>query len=252
MTFEDELKAALSNIAATARMAQIPSQQPKIYELWILFKLVESLRNDGWPVQLRGHDDVPVNQFIERGAPGYIHPQAARPPKPSFVLLTRPRDGAQFELHNSVRFVGRSGALHEFDVCLIARAIGNSLRSANQKRAAVGHPMLSVECKHYSGTAGIDVPRAAIGILYDATHWQRAALRDQQVAEGVAVMPHLSLAERLDRTFATVIAQRGFTLGAQRLADEYNLRLYPKMKVGSTALKTFLNDAKSWLRAYAG
>jgi hypothetical protein len=252
MTLEDDLKAALKGIFSTASMAQMPAQQAKIYEVWILFKLAEGLKKDGWSIELRGHDDKSVIHFLERGAPGFIHPKTANAPKPSFVLLTRPRDNRQFELHNSVRFLGRSRALHEFDVSLIARSIGDSLRAAPKKRAAQGHPMLTIECKYYAGHAGIDVPREAIGALFDATHWARPALFDQSALDGHVVKQEKRLADRLDHTFAAVTSPQDFTGGAQRLAREYHLRLYPKVTINSANFGQFLADAKQWLRSYAG
>lgn len=252
MTLATDLQTTLGKIATSAAMVKMPGQLSKIYEIWILFNLAERLKQKKWQVEIRGHNDAPVTRFRQRGNPGFIHPASATAPKPSFVLLTRPGDNEQFELHNSVRFAGRSSALHEFDVFLIARTIGNSLRAAQQKRAAVGHPMLSIECKYYSGTASIGVPRAVIGTLYDTTHWNRHALEDRGHLEGGDVIHCTSLKDRLDYGFPAVISPRKFTPGAKNLANAYKLRLFPRIKVGSSQLVTFLDQAELWLTVYPG
>lgn len=231
--------------------AQMAATKGKIYELWLVANIANALRLKKWLVEMRASDETLTSQFIQRGAPGLMQPRSAGASNPGFFHLRRP-DGLEFELHNSLVFKGRSRASHEFDICIFGRPVGRSLRRRASAQRAVGHPMFSIECKQYTTAIGIDVPRAVIASTFDATRWTLPALQHRTRVEGHAVANYKSFAGRMSKTFTAIATPNGVTIGAKRLANRYNIRLFDNVEVGKSGLNKLLGATVSWLNRYAG
>ncbi|WP_428665912.1 hypothetical protein [Reyranella sp.] len=252
MPIPADIDAILQAIAATPlATAKLAATKGKIHELWLVVNIADALRKNGWFVQMRTSNDRRAAQFIQRGAPGWIQPIAFGANNPSFFYLRRP-DGREFELHNSLVFRGRSGASHEFDICVFSRSLGKSLRKRAEAQRAYGHPMYSVECKQYTAAVGIDVPRGVMACTFDGTRWTRAALSHRRKVEGNAVMRHTTLSGRLGTTFTAIVTPNGISKGAKTLANRYSIRLFDSVEVVSGALDIFLRASVRWLNRYQG
>jgi len=253
MPLPSDIQTLLQNITSIRGIGvHVAQTAGKIYELWLAAQIAHALQNGGWIVEIRAHTDLADQKFIQRGSPGRIHPRTASGPKPSFFYLKRPADGAEFELHNSVTFTGRSGAEHEFDLCILKYDLGTSLRNLHAANSATGHPMYVVECKEYVDAVGIAVPRGVIASVFDATHWKRSALRHQQVIEGVSVTNQSALAGRFSKGFVAIVTPNGFSGGADRLARRYNVRQFGDVEMGTPGLQHFLSATSTWLASYQG
>lgn len=183
MPLPPEIDVLLQRISSNrGTLARIAATAGKSYEMWLSAEIAQALLQHRWTVELRAFDDTPTLYFIQRGSPGKMTPLGATS-GPSYFFLRRP-DGQEFELHNSLVFKGRSGASHEFDICVVSRAIAESLRTAASPQSAIGHPMLSLECKQYTRAPGIEVSRALIASTFDATRWQHSSATPQWYTRG--------------------------------------------------------------------
>ena len=108
--------------------------------------------------------DHPTNKFVFRTSPGYIwsdtHPY-------TFALIEFP-DVEPLEAHVGVRVSGKSGVLHEFDVCVIRRS---EAQTSRRERVHPRHSkvLIGVECKFYTSALNLGLARSFIGLGVDMT-----------------------------------------------------------------------------------
>ena len=245
-----ELEAIARAIAQATITAAPASGSGKTYELWLIMKLAEELVARGYPVSLLHADGTvittPGESFIQRGGPGYINPQAGKPGAVRFA-----KDGIEWEIHNSLEFLGRSNATHEVDICILSRAVADALRGLPQPRPARGHPLFAIECKHYSGDAGIAVSRALVGQMFDCSHWQYPACCANSwysATDGVQLL-HVGrkLKLRFAELFAAAVATSAFSAGATRLGTEYSFRIHGTVAQGTQTAADFITAAVDWI-----
>ncbi len=144
----------------SARLSTV-TEYGKQYEFWLLAMLCSTINT---------HPDVSVilcdcsgrrlnssnRTFVLRGGPGQLHPASSRG-TPGFIYLER--EGREYEIHNSLEFLGISGASHEFDIALIPRWLGTAIRSGSNAGNPESAPIVTVECKYVDSTLSVDVVR---------------------------------------------------------------------------------------------
>lgn len=104
------------------------------------------------------------NTYVARGAPGRIH--SLGPPEPTSIRIGALRPGTgqpvELEIHQSVQWWCRLGALHELDVCVIQVRDPTSLKD----RLGKARRLLGVECKQWARPADLGVGRQALALRH--------------------------------------------------------------------------------------
>lgn len=133
-----------------------------------MMRMARSVRTSGrWSVSLRRGDATP----LPRGATFVFPPQqvgilAPNPNGPSHIRFENVADPTQsYELHNSLQWVGRSGATHECDLSVLPCSIANRLRCFPGHPK--GLPIAALECKDRPGAADTDEMRQTLARLFD-------------------------------------------------------------------------------------
>ena len=166
MAINDDL---LEEIAATLTAAVTPnlatvSATSDLFEAYTLSIILRAAQRENADIEYRGPDDRPTNQFVFRTSPGYLwsetHPY-------TFALIRFP-DVEPLEAHLGVRVSGKSGVLHEFDVCAIRRseAITSRQEQVHPRHSKV---VIGVECKFYTSALSLGLARSFIGLGADMT-----------------------------------------------------------------------------------
>jgi hypothetical protein len=82
-------------------------------------------------------------------------------------LLDFPGKGP-LEAHIGIRVAGKSGVLHELDICVLSRAEAETSRR-NQVHPRSAKVLIGVECKFYTASLNLGLARAFIGLGTDVT-----------------------------------------------------------------------------------
>lgn len=71
----------------------------------------------------------------------------------------------RYEMHNSIQWLGRSGATHECDVSVLPETVAGQLRSAGGRPQ--GLPIAMFECKDKPKAANVDELRQTLARMFD-------------------------------------------------------------------------------------
>jgi hypothetical protein len=148
-----DLKAAASTLAIKA--PDLKAGSGKALEAEMVFELALAATHHG-QVVARTHKGFRLRRnqrFRLRGGPGRLWDPDAGGAGPHYFALTI--DGAEFELHNSLEFVGSSQVEHEMDVSAVWRAAADEARYAPDRKIA-GPPVIGIELKEYGVGKTID------------------------------------------------------------------------------------------------
>lgn len=255
--FLDEIEEAANLVSTALNIPQANGGDGKIYELWLLFKLAEALSQDGYHVEVRGSDDRPATDFIQRGSPGKIPPVGSAQPKPGFIVF-RTGQNEEFEIHNSLQFNGRSTAFHEYDIAIIRRDLGRWLRNHGGGRPT-GHPRFSIECKQYSSNIQLGVLRDMFGQQVDGTylgghiryHQNAGAcgVHNWRISEG-RTYPNYRTAFR--NCFISILTPMKLSSGAVKLSDHHFFNHFEEVIPTNPKVSDFLTAAIRWIRSNLG
>jgi hypothetical protein len=135
-----------------------------LFEAYILSIMLRAAQRERAEIEYRGPDDRPTNRFVFRTSPGYLWSQTRAY---TFALIRFP-NVEPLEAHLGVRVSGKSGVLHEFDVCAIRRS--EAITSRNEQV----HPrhskvVIGVECKFYTSALNLGLARSFLGLGVDVT-----------------------------------------------------------------------------------
>lgn len=133
----------------------------KLYEAWIMLEIGITLRGKGWTVDWIDPSRIRPSTMVFRGAPGSLSPRA--PKKPGYMRLRN--RGHELEMHNSLQYLGVSGALHEMDISILPVDYANDCRKSNTRPQ--GLPYVALELKHYTGDLSIGLGRSMLMALND-------------------------------------------------------------------------------------
>ena len=161
MAVSDEL---LDEIAAGLGSAVMPQLLPELassdlFEAYVFTLAIEAAKREGGQVTYRDPSDSATTEFVFRTSPGHLWSSA----KPyTFALIQFPNAEA-LEAHLGVRVSGKSGVLHECDVCVLRRS------EAETSRQEHVHPrssqiIVSVECKFYTSHIDLKLAREFLGL----------------------------------------------------------------------------------------
>ncbi len=121
-----EILAQLSALGASSPILRSPASIHKLYEVYVATCMMRALREKGAHLVPKDTHGVTTHDLRFRMAPGLIYSPAS---SPGYVLVSY--EGQEFELHTDLRVLGKSGILHELDVCLIDRTQAQHCRGGN-------------------------------------------------------------------------------------------------------------------------
>lgn len=131
-----------------------------VYEGYVLAKLVEAARSDGWTCELRDSTGALTTRAVFRLGPGrlpsgnFSHVRLSKPGKPDL------------EAHIGVKVRGKSPVAHEFDLLVLRRSAADLCRrtGSDPVRSDV---VIHAEAKYYGGNLSLPIGRAVVGLAVD-------------------------------------------------------------------------------------
>ena len=166
MAINDDL---LNEVSTTLTGAITPSlttvsATSDLFEAYTLSILLRAAQQENATIAYRDPTDSPTTDFVFRTSPGYLWSSTH---SYTFALIEFP-DVEPLEAHVGVRVSGKSGVLHELDVCVIRRS------EALISRASQVHPrhskvIIGVECKFYTSALSLGLARSFVGLGVDMT-----------------------------------------------------------------------------------
>lgn len=166
MAISDEL---LNEVLQTLGAAIKPSltstsATSDLFEAYAFSLVIRAALKESAQVSYRDPYDNPTSQFVFRTSPGYLW-SATKPY--TFAMIQFPNT-EPLEAHLGVRVSGKSGVLHEFDVCVVLRSEAMTSRH-DQVHPRSAKVLIGVECKFYSASLSLGLARSFIGLGADVT-----------------------------------------------------------------------------------
>lgn len=224
-------------------------QKGKAYEIWVYLKILSILsKRSKDPATLVSNfafkdytgASLKIPPFVVRGSPGQIHSRNEDPGKPSYVSFQI--DGREYELHIGVQFKGRSKALHEFDISVIPKAVGDHFRNLTiGSGSPEGHPRVGLELKNHAGNLDVGVPRGFLGAVFDCTNWSK-----HRIISPISAFDKLEVNLRDNNANAAlcIFTPMALSQGARDYCSQYVIRRCTGTTRGSTA---HLDDLVTWI-----
>jgi hypothetical protein len=165
----------LTALAPGARAAPVRQADDAAYAAYVFGLILRAAATvaDAGSLALRSARSVPgavINQFVVRGAPGYIYSIAR-----DYGYAVFRCNNNQYEVHLGVQYFGASGVLHEFDISIIDANAAATAR-ANFRNPSSGKARIVFECKYYAHTLDIALGREFAGLLTDFSNAKSARL----------------------------------------------------------------------------
>lgn len=158
----NEVQAALG--AALPPALSSASAVSDLFEAYILTLVIRAALAEGATVSYVNVGGAPAQAFVFRTSPGYIW-STTQPY--TFAVLQFPAKEA-LEAHVGVRVAGKSGVLHEFDVCVIRQSEAETARQ-NRVHPRSSKVVIGMECKFYTTSLTLGLARAFIGLGSDVS-----------------------------------------------------------------------------------
>lgn len=166
MPITDDLLNEVSGALGAAIQPSLSSSSnaSDLFEAYVFTLVLRAAIIEGAKVSYFDPWEKPTSNFVFRTSPGYLWSTAkpythARIALPSKELL---------EAHLGVRVTGKSGVLHEFDVCVLYHSEAQTSR-ANQVHPRSSRVLFGIECKFYTSSLDLALARAFIGLGTDVT-----------------------------------------------------------------------------------
>ena len=162
----DEL---LNAVAETLGAAVPPtltsaSAASDLFEAYVFTLVVQAAQAEGASVSYLDVNGAVAQAFVFRTSPGYIWSKTN--PYTHAVLGFPGRES--LEAHIGVRIAGKSGVLHELDVCVIRKSEADTARQ-NEVHPRSAKVVIGVECKFYTTSLPLQLARAFIGLGSDVS-----------------------------------------------------------------------------------
>lgn len=231
--------AAIIKKLASAGYFPTTYKKGKAYEIWVYLKIwsILSKRSKATGaavsnVVFNDYTGTPLTSFpfVVRGSPGQIHSKHEPPNKPSYVSFQI--WGREYELHIGVQFKGRSLALHEFDISIIPKVVGDAFRNlAAGSGSPEGHPRIGLELKNHAGNLDVAVPRDFLGAIFDCTNWNQ-----HRIVSPVLAFDDLGVHLRGNNANAAlcIVTPTALSQGASDYCSRYAIRRCTGTNIGNT------------------
>ena len=263
---ERQFYAALRSLGAARATATYPTEAGKAFELWLAFRLAAYWSRHGAIVDLldgAGNILAPGDPFVTRDAPGHIaRANAAKPGSIRVDFQPGVTDAggvpiAEYELHGSVKFHGRSTALHECDISLIPAELGRRIRNRGDgpdEGYAAGLPPVALECKKHKKDGPVGEAREMVARLFDITrvsttspaHWGQLFWPVGAPTIGGGCRYRFYRHQFQDGYYA-IVRSSGFNAGAIRLNYHYKIHSWGRMRGARS--EALARDIRAYLHA---
>lgn len=166
MAINDDL---LTEITSSLTAAVTPSltsssSTSDLFEAYALSIALDAAIREGATIDYRDPRDRPTGNFVFRTSPGYLWSDTHAY---TFALIQFANTEA-LEAHVGIRVSGKSGVLHELDVCVLRRSEAETSRSEHvhprQSKVLIG-----IECKFYTAALNLGLARSFVGLGVDMT-----------------------------------------------------------------------------------
>lgn len=131
-----------------------------VYEGYVLAKLIEAARSDGWTCELRDSTGAVTTRAVFRLGPGRL-------PSGNFSHVRLSKLGKpDLEAHIGVKVRGKSPVAHEFDLLVLREGAADHCRRSglDPVRSDV---VIHAEAKYYGGNLSLPIGRAVVGLAID-------------------------------------------------------------------------------------
>ena len=255
------VQSALNALAGSGVPLNSAAGLGRIFELYVMTGIAERLLNLNWSVELQRSDGAALqagDPFIQRGGkPGGVAPASRGPNGPSSIVLRSPWTQAEWEVWNGVQFLGRSQALHEFDIAVVPRGLANDLRASASVEFPFGRPAVAIECKDVQSAGSPDEMRTLVARLYDVTilEGHRYLTGGSPVmtiypggVQNAGYQPACSSYLQANRSTKNVLARTGnFSSGAIAMTSYYRIGPYAKVTPGTATAAQLFDDVSAWI-----
>lgn len=259
----DEVQFAIDAILGSVATLQDANGAGRIFELFIMTGVANSLRTRGFEVWLQRTDGSRINpsdfdrRFIQRGgAPAPIPAAAKGPNNASVISFRKTPNGSEWEIWNGIPFVGRSGATHEIDISVVPRAVGTQLRQFGGM--PFGRPRVAIECKDVGQAGSVDEMRAFVARLYDLTILQLHQPYLPFPAPTKGIYPgnfggdpfyaaRVTYWDENRHTFNAIARKKGFAAGAAAMTQYYAVEPHGFITAGSSEFSQFKDAVAQWI-----
>jgi hypothetical protein len=167
-----DVRSAASALATSIVIPPSLTQPGKIYEAWLMLEIAATLKSLRLITDARWEDGSGTTPSIAvfRSGPAPLW-DPTKSQQPGFVKISC-QNGGDFEIHNSVQFVGASGAKHELDISIERHYICEHQRYIgvlkNTKVYPDIIPICALELKYYKNSAfNIGIIRQFMSIQID-------------------------------------------------------------------------------------
>lgn len=251
-----ELLDSLKNFGVAYGPAAVPLANGKALELWLMLKLAEGAKKDGWAVDLcdgAGAVLAAGAPFRPRGQHGKIARASSN--GPGFIRISKGKsDGTTIvvELHDSLQWNGRSDASHECDLSVIDAGVAQALRT-NGGGHPIGLPLIAIECKDKDSAGPIGDVREQVARLFDLTHTTNAYPKnghrhfDQSATVGTGLR-HDGYGNAWQDGYFAIVRHGAWQPGAAKLAKKYTVTLLESIYDPAT-LDTLVDSFAAALKA---
>lgn len=166
MAITDELLNAVTAALGAAVPPTLTSASAvsDLFEAYVFTLVVRAAQAEGAAVSYLDVNGAAAQAFVFRTSPGYIWSKTH--PYTHAVLAFPGRE--PLEAHVGVRVAGKSGVLHELDVCVIRQSEADTARQ-NQVHPRSAKVVIGVECKFYTTPLPLHLARAFIGLGSDVS-----------------------------------------------------------------------------------
>ena len=256
---------ALNSIVGNATVLKNAGGAGRIYELFLMTAIADSLQAAGANVWIKRSDGTKIRsgdanrQFVQRGgSPSGLPGRAQGANGMSAIAFQLHNSRREWEIWNGVQFSGRSGGKHEFDISIVPAHTASALRGRISGGVPFGRPVVAIECKDVSTPGTIDEMRAFVARLYDVTALKVHAPYLTSVCSPLTSIhpgqPSLDVPHGTfrDSNFAcrSVLARRtGFASGALAMTSYYSIDPRGNIVPGSSQHTSLLSNLTAWIGA---
>lgn len=254
---------ALDSVLGSSATLRNSRGAGRMFELFVMTGIARKLVDEGFNVWLQRSDGTPIapgdpdRRFIQRGGAPTGVMGVNQGPNNASVIGFRGASGQAWEIWNGIQFEGRSGALHEIDLAIVPRDVGETLRAQPSGGIPVGRPRIAIECKDVGAAGSVDEMRAFVARLYDLTllevhhNFLPYALPRKAIHPGAPPGNTHEAAETFRdenmRTLNIVARRTGFASGAMDMTQYYWIEAHDGITAGAANAQDLIISVVDWI-----
>lgn len=259
------ISSVLNSIVANTTVLKNAGGAGRIYELYLMTAIADSLKAGGASVWVQRSDGTRIHpgdsdrKFVQRGgAPSGLPGSAQGSSGMSTIAFQLNNSTQVWEIWNGVQFSGRSGGKHEFDIAIVPSDTGRALRGQPGGGVPFGRPIVAIECKDVSTAGSADEMRTFVARLYDVTALNMHARYLTSICSPLTSIhpgrahtdaPHSSFRQSNLACRSVIVRRTGFAAGALAITGYYFIDPRDHVTQGSSQLTGLISGLDSWIQA---